>query len=519
MGRYKQAPDNFECPYRNCCPHMDGVSAAWALSTFHDADIDRNEHWRIREMMAKEIDALHTCVAQLEEKIALLEAKNKALHQRQFKPGKARPSPGRPMRSASESNTDAPPKKRGAPKGHPYWRRRKPDHVDKTTPVAAPEICPHCGCEHLDPSDEIKGHLQEDIVLQPRTFVTNFRHRQAYCPRCDRLVIQAAEGELLNCDIGPVTKAVASFLRYAMRLSYRKVEELFDVFFGMPFVHASAMNFDRTATKKGAPLYEDLKAKLRASAVAHADETYWREDGRNMYVWYGGNDNLGVFHIAPSRSAEAAVELLGDSFGGALGTDAYAAYNAVNAKKRQSCLAHLIRKAGEIEKEIMLLPEKLQDPRAIRFCRSIAGAFAKACEMGRKLDSGVLSYKTGALLVRRFYSLIGIVCSSRLKHQAAESFRRRILDPKREYDRLFTFLTVPGLAATNNHAERALRSPVIFRKICFGTRSAEGSRSHSILPSLLLTARRQNHHPLQFFQTLLTADTATAQAALFNDSS
>jgi len=90
---------------------------------------------------------------------------------------------------------------------------------------------------------------------------------------------------------------------------------------------------------------------------------------------------------------------------------------------------------------------------------------------------------------------------------------------KREYDRLFTFLTVPGLAATNNHAERALRSPVIFRKICFGTRSAEGSRSHSILPSLLLTARRQNHHPLQFFQTLLTADTATAQAALFNDSS
>ena len=47
-----------------------------------------------------------------------------------------------------------------------------------------------------------------------------------------------------------------------------------------------------------------------------------------------------------------------------------------------------------------------------------------------------------------------------------------------------------------------------FRKICFGARSAEGSRSHGVLPSLLLTARRQ--HPLEFFRTLLTAATAFA---------
>jgi len=94
-----------------------------------------------------------------------------------------------------------------------------------------------------------------------------------------------------------------------------------------------------------------------------------------------------------------------------------------------------------------------------------------------------------------------------------------IVDDPSDQNRLFTFLTVPGLAPTNNHAEQALRSPVIFRKICFGTRSPEGSRSHSVLPSLLLTAQRQKHHPLKFFKSLLTTDTAIAQAALFNDSS
>ena len=498
---------------------MDGISAMWAWSVFQEAGVERSEHWRIRDMMATEIDDGLARIAQLEAENAQLAAKNKALHQRQFKAGKAKRPVDRPGRRASESDSPAPPKKRGAPVGHPPWRRRKPDHVDIVTPVGAPEICPHCGCEHLDPSDEIKEHLQEDIVLQPRTFVTNFKHAQAHCPKCDRLVVQAAEGELLNCDIGPTTKAAAIFLRYGMRLSYRKVQELFDVFFGMPFVHASAMNFDLTAAEKGVPLYEDLKEKLRASPVVYADETHWREDGRNGYMWYGGNENLAVFHIDSSRSSKVAVELFGDSFGGALGTDGYAAYNAVNAKKRQSCLAHLIRKAEEIEKEIMLLPVKHRDLSSVRFCRSIAIAFRKACDMGRKLDAGELSYKIGGLLTRRFYSLIGIICTSPQTHKSAESFRRRLLDPKREYNRLFTFLTTPGLAATNNHAEQALRSPVIFRKICFGTRSAAGSQSHSILPSLLLTAQRQDHHPLKFFRTLLTTNTATAQAALFNDSS
>jgi len=39
------------------------------------------------------------------------------------------------------------------------------------------------------------------------------------------------------------------------------------------------------------------------------------------------------------------------------------------------------------------------------------------------------------------------------------------------------------------------------------------------LPSLVQTARRQGVHPRKFLQTLLTADTATAQAPLYNNSS
>jgi transposase len=71
---------------------------------------------------------------------------------------------------------------------------------------------------------------------------------------------------------------------------------------------------------------------------------------------------------------------------------------------------------------------------------------------------------------------------------------------------------------TNNHAEQSLRKLVIFRKMCSGTRSEKGIKFHSIIPSLGQTAKRQGVHPLTFLKALLTTDAATAQAALYNDS-
>ena len=62
----------------------------------------------------------------------------------------------------------------------------------------------------------------------------------------------------------------------------------------------------------------------------------------------------------------------------------------------------------------------------------------------------------------------------------------------------------PGVQPTNNQAEQSVRFLVIFRKIMFGTRSESGLRTHSILPSLVLTAMQQGRHPREFLQTLLT---------------
>jgi Transposase IS66 family len=100
----------------------------------------------------------------------------------------------------------------------------------------------------------------------------------------------------------------------------------------MPFVPASAMAFDRTATRKGQPLYEDLKQKVRHAALAHADETGWRQDGVGHYLWYAGNDQLALYLIDRHRSANVVQKIFGDEFQGG-----YLKYRWLCCIQRREC--------------------------------------------------------------------------------------------------------------------------------------------------------------------------------------
>lgn len=147
------------------------------------------------------------------------------------------------------------------------------------------KACPHCQHEHLEMIDDYHIQIQEDIVLQPRTVVTKYIHQQSYCPTCRREVFKTAEGELRNCDIGPITKAVSVYLRHEVKLSHRDVEKVFTGLFGMPFVPASSLAFSQKVAESGLSLYEDLRSKVRASNIIHGDETHWRIDGKNAQLW------------------------------------------------------------------------------------------------------------------------------------------------------------------------------------------------------------------------------------------
>ena len=63
---------------------------------------------------------------------------------------------------------------------------------------------------------------------------------------------------------------------------------------------------------------------------------------------------------------------------------------------------------------------------------------------------------------------------------------------------LWTFITVPGVEPTNNAAERALRPAVLWRKGCFGTHSAAGSRFAERMLTVATTLRQQGRNVVDY---------------------
>ena len=247
----------------------------------------------------------------------------------------------------------------------------------------------------------------------------------------------------------------------------------------MPRVPASAVAFDRKATVRARPLYEELRVKLQSSPVVYADETSWREDGHGRYIWVGGHENLVFFQITDNRSSDSALQLLGNDFAGTLITDAYAAYNAVNASARQTCWSHIGTHCKELLQQIELTQPPVAVPQSVRFLKQIGRLKSDLCGMGRQLRNRKLKRSAARAMIPSLQKRLQRIASKPMDYAPAETLRQRLMN--KDYDKLFTFLRIKGVEPTNNYAERILRFLVIMRKICNGTRSAAGSESHAVL--------------------------------------
>jgi hypothetical protein len=167
MAEFKDLPGDFCCPYRDGCPYLEGLSTGWVWQERQDNAFLVGEYEYQLEQLNAQLDEQRKRSQELERQNQQLQAQLHALHRRQFK---ARKSPATPVRDCPSAQR----KKRGAPAGHPPWQRRKPKHIDQTIEVPAPQHCPHCQSSGLEPVGQIHEHLQEDILLQPRTVVTLF---------------------------------------------------------------------------------------------------------------------------------------------------------------------------------------------------------------------------------------------------------------------------------------------------------------------------------------------------------
>ena len=110
--------------------------------------------------------------------------------------------------------------------------------------------------------------------------------------------------------------------------------------------------------------------RIRGSPVVHADETGWREDGQNGYVWTFSAPTQRYF-LRRGRGKAVVDEVLGEEFAGVLVSDFYAAYHHYDGPK-QRCWAHLLRDVHDLR---VLHP---QDDRLSRWAGAVHQLYRQA---------------------------------------------------------------------------------------------------------------------------------------------
>ncbi len=96
---------------------------------------------------------------------------------------------------------------------------------------------------------------------------------------------------------------------------------------------------------------------------------------------------------------------------------------------------------------------------------------------------------------REFKPIISSYASKRARNKYCRGMARNLL---KAWPSLWTFATHPRVEPTNNHAERSLRSAVIYRKISLGSQSKDGERRIERLLSAHTTCRLQGRSLLVY---------------------
>ncbi len=451
--------------------------------------INGGDIWRLigeRNYLSQRLDEMESLMGVAEAEIEKLRRENEEL-----KEGKEalrydlKQVLGKIFKPQVKPHHDANQAKRGAPCGHRGNSRRRPEEISEFIDIY-PDKCDRCGGQVSGYPNTFDQHVIEDIEMKKK--VTCYRFHCGYCQQCQKVVYPKKEGIPANDRIGSEARAVGGYLRH-LGLTYRKTASVFKGVFGLNLTHPSFMAFNTEQAQNGLSVYEGIKQQVRHSPCVNADETGWRVNGQNHWLWVFTNKDTALYLIDKSRGSKVISNVLSEKYEGVLTTDFYSSYNKLNAQARQRCLAHLLREINEVEEKDKLAPDSTDG----RFCEELKTVFKQAIDVWNEYREGVKTLQDLAKAKGQAIARLVELLLSPIKHKDTRRLRRRIIKHNKE---LFTFLDNPVVEPTNNRAERGLRPLVIMRKVTFGNRSALGALNQAVITSIIQTGVLNGIEPL-----------------------
>lgn len=370
--------------------------------------------------------------------------------------------------------------------GHKGYSRRIPERIDfiKTLEM---DICPNCGCE-LSETQEIRKRIIIDIPLTFQTINTEYEIHRKYCKQCKKLVEAEIPNALPNSPFGLNLMLYVTFLKINMALPYNKIQQLLLSTYDLEISEGGLVNILFQVKEEFGDYYKTLEKKMQEARTKHSDESGWRIDGMNHYIWLFITKEIALYKIKKGRGSEVPVAILGKQKNKVITCDGFSAYNKLKTLTKcliQLCWFHILKNSRKYKdnypEEGTIIHEKLKEIYAL----------AKSYE-----------HKATDEQVEKLKKEIQWLAYPIYKHQEIKGFINTL---QKRVDDLFRFTQDEKIAGDNNIAERGLRKAVIIRKISNGNRSDKGAETLQVLLSIVETARLQQQNPLDFMHKILTS--------------
>jgi transposase len=281
-------------------------------------------------------------------------------------------------------------------------------------------------------------------------------------------------------QLGPEALTLAALLNKQMGLSLGHTCQVLSYGFGLEVSRGGLYRALARMADRAQPTYDQLVESARQAPVNGMDETGWKVGGRLQWLHVAVSAQVTVYAILPGRGYEQSVAILGAEYDGFLIHDGWAPYYRFALAFHQSCLAHLLKRCQEMA--------QVASSSALAFPRAVEHLLETSLELRDRYERGEISAHGVKSATGKLEAELDRMLGT---HRRNASNRRLARHLEHERLWLFTFLHCPGLDATNNAAERAIRGMVIARKVWGGNRTWEGARTQQILVSVLRTCWQQ----------------------------
>ena len=277
--------------------------------------LERASREELREVVVRQQAEIAVLLARVDE----LEGEVRRLRRGGGSQGELSIRPSRPLREHK-------PRKR---REQAFVRRREaPDEVR----YHALERCPDCG-RKLCGGWEHRRRQSIELMVDKR--VVDHVLLGRWCGVCSKRWLPEAEPSQLGVQgkrrFGASVQGLVAMLNVGCRLPIDMIQRLLRELFGLGISEGEVVKLLDGVRAAGRKELARLHNEVRGSPVVCADETGWRQDGENGYLWGFFTPKVRWFLYRQSRSGQVPREVLGEQFEGKTVCDFYAGYNPPEA--------------------------------------------------------------------------------------------------------------------------------------------------------------------------------------------